>query len=250
MFAQSIDNYCSMRALSLQSILRQPAERVAVFRCRAALQGHPGSATVFSTMKGKPDYYWRKSKEEGYPARSVFKLQEIQEKHRIVKPGNRVLDLGVSPGSWSIFILDFLSGAGGVVGVDLNEPDRKLLGRKGFRFVHGDFTAEEVARQLVEAGPFDAVVSDAAPSTMGNRTRDTERSLDIARQVLALCEKSLAPGGNCLLKIFQGGGEKEILDRMRRLFSGARAFKPKASRPDSMETYYIGTGFSPAERRE
>ena len=98
-------------------------------------------------------------------------------------------------------------------------------------------------RRIQETAPYDSVVSDAAPSTTGNRTMDTARSLDIARQVLAICETSLAPGGSCLLKIFQGGGEKEILDRMRSLFRASRAFKPKASRSDSMETYYFATGF-------
>ena len=195
-------------------------------------------------MKGKPDYYWRKSKEEGYPARSVFKLQEIQEKHRILRPGSRVLDLGASPGSWSLFILDtFAGGGGGVTGVDLNPPDQKLLSRKNYRFIEGDFTSTEIVRTVAEGGPYDAVVSDAAPSTTGNRTLDTARSLDIARQVLAICQAVLVPGGACLLKIFQGGEEKEILDRMRGLFTSARAFKPKASRSDSMETYYFGLGF-------
>jgi 23S rRNA (uridine2552-2'-O)-methyltransferase len=200
-------------------------------------------------MKGKPDYYWRKSKEEGYPARSVFKLQEIQQKHGPVKPAARVLDLGASPGSWSLYLLDMLAGAGGVTGVDLNEPDGKLLARKGYRFLHGDFTSEEIVRRIREAGPFDIVVSDAAPSTSGNRTMDTARSAEIARKVIAICETCLVPGGNCVLKIFQGGEERDILAGMRRLFSTAKAFKPKASRSDSMETYFIGLGFTPASSR-
>jgi 23S rRNA (uridine2552-2'-O)-methyltransferase len=194
-------------------------------------------------MKGRPDYYWRKSKAEGYPARSVFKLKEIQEKHSIVRPRSRVLDLGASPGSWSLYLLDLLDGAGSVTGVDLDAPDRKLRSRNGFRFIQGDFTTEEIARLIEEAGPYDTVVSDAAPSTSGNRTLDTARSLDVARQVLAICGMSLAPKGNCVLKIFQGGGEREILEGMRGLFSTARAFKPKASRSESMETYFLGFGF-------
>jgi 23S rRNA (uridine2552-2'-O)-methyltransferase len=197
-------------------------------------------------MARKPDYYWRKSKDEGYPARSVFKLQEIQEKLGPLRPGTRVLDLGASPGSWSIFILERLAGAGGVTGVDLNPPDGKLLARRNYHFLLGDFTTDPVMRQIEEAGPFDAVVSDAAPSTTGNRTMDTARSADIARQVLLICERCLAQGGSCVLKIFQGGEEKEILSRMRSLFASARAFKPKASRSESMETYFVGLGFTPA----
>lgn len=196
-------------------------------------------------MKGKPDYYWRRSKEEGYPARSVFKLQEIQRKHAPVKPGARVLDLGASPGSWSLYLLDMLAGAGSVTGVDLNQPDGKLLARKGYTFLQGDFTSEDVERRIREAGPFDIVVSDAAPSTTGTRSMDTARSAEIARKVLAICRSCLVPGGNCVLKIFQGGEEREILADMRRLFSSSKAFKPKASRSDSMETYFIGLGFTP-----
>ncbi len=195
-------------------------------------------------MKGKPDYYWKKSKKEGYPARSVFKLQEIQEKHRILRRGSRVLDLGASPGSWSLYILDLLGENAEVTGVDLKPPDRKLLSRKNFHFLPGDFTSQEVMQRIVEGAPYDTVVSDAAPSTTGTRALDTARSLDIARHVLDICQRVLAPGGTCLLKIFQGGEEKEILDRMRVLFRASRAFKPKASRSDSMETYYIGTGFA------
>jgi len=194
-------------------------------------------------MAQKPDYYWRKSKEEGYPARSVFKLEEIQEKYRPIRPGSRVLDLGASPGSWSLYLMDMLSGSGSVTGVDLNEPDPRLLSRKGYKFLQGDFTSESIILSVQEAGPFDAVVSDAAPSTSGNRTMDTARSADIVRQVLSFCQSSLNRGGSCVLKIFQGGAEGEILKQMRGLFDSARAFKPKASRSDSMETYFIGLGF-------
>jgi len=195
-------------------------------------------------MKGEPDHYWRKSKQEGYPARSVFKLQEIQEKYHPVRPGSRILDLGASPGSWSLYLLDLLAGAGSVTGIDLSQPDPRLLARKSYRFLQGDFTSPEVLLKIEEAGPFDAVVSDAAPSTTGNRTLDTARSAELARQVLSICDRSLAPGGACVLKIFQGGEEREILEGMRARFSAARAFKPKASRSESMETYFIGLGFS------
>ena len=163
-----------------------------------------------------------------------------------MRPGSRVLDLGASPGSWSLYLLDMLAGAGSVTGVDLNPPDAKLLARKGYRFIQGDFTTEQIVHQIREAGPFDIVVSDAAPQTSGNRSLDTARSAEIVRQVLAICAMSLAPNGNCVLKIFQGGEEREVLESMRRQFGTARAFKPKASRSESMETYFIGLGFTPA----
>jgi len=174
----------------------------------------------------------------------IFKLEEIQQKFSVLKKGGRVMDVGSSPGSWSLYIIDRLAGGGSVTGVDLNPPDGKLLARKNYHFILGDFTTDPVMGQIAEVGPFDAVVSDAAPSTTGNRTLDTARSADIARQVLLICEKCLAPGGSCVLKIFQGGEEKDILSRMRSRFSSARAFKPKASRSESMETYFVGLGFN------
>jgi 23S rRNA (uridine2552-2'-O)-methyltransferase len=193
-------------------------------------------------MKGRPDFYWRKSKEQGYPARSVFKLQEIQEKFHLVRPGGRILDLGASPGSWSLYLLDTFAG-GSVTGVDLSPVDQRLSSRRNYRFLQGDFFAEEVAARIRQAGPFDAVLSDAAPSTTGNRTSDTTRSLEICRRVLAISTDVLTTGGNLAVKVFQGGRERELMEEMRGMFSTARAFKPKASRQDSMEIYFIGTGF-------
>lgn len=190
-------------------------------------------------MPGQPDYYWRKSKEQGYPARSVWKLQQIQERFRLLDAGTKMLDLGCSPGSWSLMLLDLLGGRGAVTGVDLDEPDRKLLARPGFTFIRGDFTDRDVLAAVAARGPFDVVLSDAAPSTSGNRIRDTERSLELGRTVIAAAERCLRPGGNLALKIFQGGGERELLEALKAGFESARAFKPKASRSESMETYFV-----------
>jgi 23S rRNA (uridine2552-2'-O)-methyltransferase len=190
-------------------------------------------------MPGKPDYYWQKSKDQGYPARSVWKLQEMQERFRLLDAGHRVLDLGCSPGSWSLMVLEILGGKARLTGVDLDEPDVKLLSRPGFTFLHGDFTDPAVLADITARGPFDVVLSDAAPSTSGNRIRDTERSLELGRAVLAAASACLRPGGNLALKIFQGGGERELLASLRAGFQTARAFKPKASRSESMEIYQV-----------
>jgi 23S rRNA (uridine2552-2'-O)-methyltransferase len=136
-------------------------------------------------------------------------------------------------------VLQILGGRGLVTGVDLDEPDAKLLRRPGFTFIRGDFTDPAVLAAVEARGPFDAVLSDAAPSTMGNRIRDTERSLELGRAVLAAAAACLRPGGNLALKIFQGGGERELLESLRAGYETARAFKPKASRSESMEIYYI-----------
>jgi 23S rRNA (uridine2552-2'-O)-methyltransferase len=190
-------------------------------------------------MPGKPDYYWQKSKDEGYPARSVWKLQQMQERFRLLDAGARVLDLGCSPGSWSLMVLELLGGRGALTGVDLDEPDTKLLTRAGFTFIRGDFTDPAVLAAVAARGPFDVVLSDAAPSTTGNRISDTERSLELGRAVLSAAARCLRTGGNLALKIFQGGGERDLLDALRAGFDSARAFKPKASRSESMEIYFV-----------
>jgi 23S rRNA (uridine2552-2'-O)-methyltransferase len=190
-------------------------------------------------MPGKPDYYWRKSKEQGYPARSVWKLQEMQERFRVLDAGPRVLDLGCSPGSWSLMVLDLLKGKAVLTGVDLDEPDARLLARPGFTFLRGDFTDPAVLAAVTARGPYDVVLSDAAPSTTGNRLSDTARSLELGHGVLAAAAACLRPGGNLALKVFQGGGERELLAELRSGFATARAFKPKASRSESMEIYFV-----------
>jgi len=135
-------------------------------------------------MPGRPDYYWRKSKEQGYPARSVWKLREMQERFRLLDAGPRVLDLGCSPGSWSLAVLELRGSGAAVTGVDLDEPDARLRSRPGFTFLRGDFTDPSMLAAIEERGPFDVVLSDAAPSTSGNRLRDTARSLELGRAVL------------------------------------------------------------------
>jgi len=191
-------------------------------------------------MPGKPDYYWRKSKEQGYPARSVWKLQEMQERFRLLGAGPRVLDLGCSPGSWSLAVLELLGTRAALTGVDLDEPDEKLRSRPGFTFISGDFTDPAVLASIVARGPFDVVLSDAAPSTTGNRISDTARSLELCRAVVSVAAACLRPGGNLALKVFQGGSEREVLESLRAMFTTARAFKPKASRSESMEVYFVG----------
>jgi len=191
-------------------------------------------------MPGTPDYYWRKSKEAGYPARSVWKLQEMHERFSLLDAGPRVLDLGCSPGRWSLAVLGLLGTRAVLTGVDLDEPDAKLRSRPGFTFIKGDFTDPAVLASVVARGPYDTVLSDAAPSTTGNRISDTERSLELCRTVVAVATACLRTGGNLALKIFQGGGERELLESLRAMFTTARAFKPKASRSESMEVYYVG----------
>jgi 23S rRNA (uridine2552-2'-O)-methyltransferase len=195
-------------------------------------------------MRRTEDHYSRRARQKGFPARSVFKLQEMQERFRLIRPGARILDLGAAPGSWSQFCLQTLAGRGLVVGVDLNEPSFSRLGPEGaeFRFVRGDLFAPDVETRLAQWGPFDLVLSDAAPHTSGSHLVDGQASLELATRALELALLLLKSGGSAAIKVFQGGQEGELLQRLRAGFAGARAFKPQASRSESREVYLLGLG--------
>ena len=192
-------------------------------------------------MRRSEDHFSREARKQGFPARSVFKLQEIQERFRIVRRGGSVLDLGAAPGSWSLYCLRSLGAR--VVAVDLAELSLSGPHAEKLRFFRGDIFDPLVAERLQAAGPFDAILSDAAPSTSGTALVDTEASLELARRVLALARGCLKPGGNLVIKVFQSGGEAELLRRMKTLFARARAFKPGASRRESRETYLLGLSY-------
>jgi len=210
----------------------------------------------------KPDHWSIKAQKEGYPARSVYKLKEMDEKFGLVKSARsafRVLDLGAAPGSWSLYILrklplkaDALEASGAkppkplLVSIDLaplsRQYDEGLFDRPDFLFLQGDFTLGEIRETVVSHGPYNLVVSDAAPFTTGNRSVDTLRSLDLAETALRYAETTLAKGGNLAIKVFQGGDTGKLLKAIRGLFETGKSFKPQACRAESFETYYLGLG--------
>lgn len=190
----------------------------------------------------KPDFYALKAQKEGYPARSVYKLEEIQQKFGVLKKGGRVMDVGSSPGSWSLYTLKFLKGAGFVCGVDLTPPTLGEFPPNGF-FFQGDIFEAKTESILTEHGPYDTILSDAAPLTTGNRTVDTARSYNLCERVIELAAGPLLKHqGNLVIKAFQGGDEKQLADRMRQLFTTFKALRPAAVRKESFETYFIGIG--------
>ena len=210
----------------------------------------------------KNDHWSQKAQKEGYPARSVYKLKEMDEKFglaRNVRSSFRVLDLGAAPGSWSLYLLrkiplkasaletsDAKSAAPTLVSVDLaplsRQYDEGLFDRPDFLFIQGDFTSGRIREAIVSYGPYNLLVSDAAPSTTGNRSVDTLRSLDLAETALSYAETTLAKGGNLVIKVFQGGDTGKLLKAIRGLFETGKSFKPQACRAGSFETYYVGLG--------
>ena len=187
------------------------------------------------------DHLSRRARSEGFAARSVYKLDELQRRLALVKPGDAVLDLGAAPGSWSARLLELTGGQ--VVSIDLQSIDRIERAGRRATILQGDFTGDETVEKLVELGPFDVVLSDAAPATTGNRALDTARSAELVESAIALCERVLKPGGNAAFKLFQGGDEQRILADMRERFETAKQLKPKASRDESFEVFLVGLGY-------
>jgi 23S rRNA (uridine2552-2'-O)-methyltransferase len=192
-----------------------------------------------STGNRWADHYTRKARQDGYAARSVYKLEEIQARHRILRPGNRVLDLGCAPGSWLLFAARIVGPQGRVVGLDLKPVTIALPAQA--RTVVADLRDPGT---VPEAGPdgFDVVLSDMAPATTGNRTTDAARSFDLAMAALEVARHRLKPGGAFVCKIFQGPDAKAFEMAVRRLFRETRLFKPQSSRKASKEIFVIGKG--------
>ncbi|MDR0561996.1 MAG: RlmE family RNA methyltransferase, partial [Spirochaetaceae bacterium] len=197
----------------------------------------------------KPDFWSLKAQKEGYPARSVYKLQETAEKFglfRSIPEGFRVLDLGAAPGSWSLYTLRRLESRVFLVAADLSrlsrQYDKGLFDKNNFSFLQGDITAAETKERIRSYSPFHLVMSDAAPGTTGNNGVDVLRSLALAEAALDYGESFLAPGGNLVVKVFQSGDSAALLKRIREVFASGKSFKPQACRRESFETYYLGLG--------
>ena len=189
----------------------------------------------------KPDFWSQKAFSEGYPARSVYKLKEIDEKFGMIKKNYTVLDLGSAPGSWTTFLLRQMDGSGKVVSCDLN-PLSKIVKGENLLFIQGDLNAPEIRKQIKENGTYDLVVCDAAPKTTGNRTVDTARSEQLVEMAIWYAQTMLKQGGNFTVKIFQNGDQQKFLKSMREIFTSAKGFKPEACRAESFETYLVGIG--------
>jgi len=187
------------------------------------------------------DHYSRKAKKDNYPARSVYKLQEIQEKFRLIKKGNRVLDLGCAPGSWTMYASGLAGEKGEVAGIDLKKVDIRLP--SNVRIYNCDILGIDDDTISSIGNDFDVVISDMAPDTTGNKSVDSARSYDLCMAAFDIAEKVLSPGGSFLCKIFQGDDFKKFSELVRAAYTTHRIFKPQSSRKASKEIYIIGVGF-------
>jgi 23S rRNA (uridine2552-2'-O)-methyltransferase len=187
---------------------------------------------------GEPDFYRSRARAEGYVARAIYKLKEVDEKYHLFKEGQRVLDLGCSPGSWLQYIGARIGPRGLVVGVDANPPEIEVA--PPLYFVHGEVTSLDLKTIMAISPVFDVVVSDMAPKTTGMRQVDQQRSLELAFVAWEWAEKFLRAGGHFLVKVFEGPDTGALMAVLKAGFSICRPVKPAGSRPASREIYLLG----------
>lgn len=183
------------------------------------------------------DHFTRRARAGGWGARSVFKLEEIHRRTRIVRHGDVVLDLGCYPGSWSRFLLE--AGASRLVGVDLRVPE----GIPGTFLVADALEVDPAALREALGGPADLVVSDMAPSTTGNRLGDHVRQIELARRALRIAVAVLRPGGRLVVKVFEGEEAPGFVREVGRRFEEVRRLRPEATRKHSVEFFVVARGF-------
>lgn len=187
----------------------------------------------------RPDRHTRAAKAAGYPARSVFKLEEIHRRYRLFKAGQRVLDLGAAPGSWSLYAGQHVGPAGRVLAVDLSEITQALPPNVLARQLDV-FSAERAV--LAELGPYDVVLSDMAPRTSGNKARDQALSYELCLRALAVADELGGVGSHFVAKLFMSADFAELKRAIMTRYAECRAVRPEATRSQSTEVFLVGLG--------
>lgn len=189
------------------------------------------------------DYYYQKAKKENFLARSIYKLEEIDQRFKIIEKGDIVMDLGYYPGSWIQYTSGKIGEKGKVVGIDIQGVNPKLSSLKNVTLFEKDvFDVKELSELGVE-GKFDVLVSDMAPNTTGIRSVDQDRSLNLVEMVFFLMPKFLRENGNLVIKVFDSQSAQDFLKLQRPLFKEFHFLKPKSTRSVSKEFFVIGKGF-------
>jgi len=188
------------------------------------------------------DPFVKRAQAEGWRSRAVFKLSELQGRERLIKPGSVVVDLGAAPGAWSQFAAGVVGDQGRVLAVDL----LPMTALAGVEILQGDFREETMVKTLLARladRPVDLVLSDMAPNMTGTRVVDQPRTMELAELAADFASQVLRPGGNLVVKLFQGEGFKEYVEATRARFASVRMRKPAASRSGNRETYLVARNF-------
>ena len=188
------------------------------------------------------DPYVKRAHEEGWRSRAAFKLEEIQKSDRLLKPGMTVVDLGAAPGGWSQYAARRLDGKGRVIALDVLD----MPAIPGVEFIQGDFNDDAVLERLqalLAGDKADLVMSDMAPNMMGIADVDHDRSMQLVELAEEFAAQALRPGGDLLIKVFQGRGFEPLVARLRKSYETVKLRKPKASRSRSPEVYVLARGY-------
>ena len=189
------------------------------------------------------DRYYKKAKHEGYRSRAAYKLLELQQRYRLLRPGYKVVDLGAAPGGWLQVAAKVVGQKGKVIGIDLQEmrpfSDGQIVS------VHGDISAGEIQSKIAEllGGLADTVISDMAPKLSGIRDADIARAVELNRLALAVAVRLLRPGGSLLIKSFMSNELHQLTAELKKEFSDVQRTKPEATRQGSSEFYFVAKGF-------
>ncbi|MCQ1058154.1 23S rRNA (uridine(2552)-2'-O)-methyltransferase RlmE [Photobacterium sp. DNB23_23_1] len=188
------------------------------------------------------DKYVLEAQKKGYRSRAIFKIEEIQNKDKLLKPGMTVVDLGAAPGGWSQYAAEVVGDEGQVIACDILSMDSL----PGVSFLQGDFREEAVLDALLERikpDMVDVVLSDMAPNMSGNLASDQPRAMYLVELALDMCRQVLAPDGSFAVKVFQGEGFDQYLAEVRSMFKAVKIRKPDSSRDRSREVYIVATGY-------
>ncbi|EAS42921.1 23S rRNA (uridine(2552)-2'-O)-methyltransferase RlmE [Photobacterium profundum] len=188
------------------------------------------------------DKYVQEAQKRGYRSRAIFKIEEIQNKDKLLKPGMTVVDLGAAPGGWSQYAAEVVGDEGQVIACDILSMDSL----PGVSFLQGDFREEAVLSALLERiqpNMVDVVLSDMAPNMSGNLASDQPRAMYLVELALDMCRQVLAPNGSFAVKVFQGEGFDQYLAEIRNMFKVVKIRKPDSSRDRSREVYIVATGY-------
>jgi len=188
------------------------------------------------------DHYFKKAKQENFAARSVFKLEEIDKKYKLFKPGQTVLDLGASPGSWSQYASKCVGDKGRVLGVDLSPVTVKMKNAVFIQADLRDLNLDEIFKQHGFEPPFDLVLSDMAPKTTGIRLTDQARSMELCELALDVARRFLKKDGHFVCKLFHSDDFSKLRDEIKKSFHKCEAVKPDSTRKISKEIFLVGIG--------
>ncbi|MBT6325301.1 MAG: RlmE family RNA methyltransferase [Bdellovibrionales bacterium] len=189
------------------------------------------------------DHYYKKAKKDNYLARSVYKLEELDNKYNIMKQGDQIIDLGYHPGSWSQYCAKKIGNTGQVIGIDIKPINKQLLTSQNITIFQKDIFEISSVTDLGLNQKVNVVISDMAPNTTGIKSVDQIKSLNLVEMVFELLPILLIENGNFVIKVFDGNDAQSFLKSQRKRFSKFNYFRPKSTRTTSKEFFVTGTGF-------